>query len=69
MKAKATAGSAQAAASRGAQVETIDLRSLALPLYDGDLEKGAGVPEGAAGQHGVPDPEGGDCPDLDFCRT
>ncbi|HNW61959.1 MAG TPA: NAD(P)H-dependent oxidoreductase [Piscinibacter sp.] len=41
------AAAAQAAASRGAQVETIDLRSLALPLYDGDLEKGAGVPEGA----------------------
>ena len=41
------AAAAQAAASRGAQVETIDLRSLALPLYDGDLEKSAGVPEGA----------------------
>ncbi len=41
------AAAAQAAASRGAQVETIDLRDLALPLYDGDLEKSAGVPAGA----------------------
>jgi NAD(P)H-dependent FMN reductase len=38
---------ALSAQARGAQVETIDLRSLALPLYDGDLEKSAGVPEGA----------------------
>ncbi len=41
------AAAVQAASLRGAQVETIDLRSLALPLYDGDLEKSAGVPEGA----------------------
>jgi chromate reductase, NAD(P)H dehydrogenase (quinone) len=41
------AAAAAAAQSRGAQVDTIDLRSLALPLYDGDLEKNAGVPEGA----------------------
>ncbi len=41
------AAAAQVAASRGAQVDTIDLRSLALPLYDADLEKSAGVPEGA----------------------
>lgn len=41
------AAAAQVALSRGAQVETIDLRSLALPLYDGDLEKSAGVPVGA----------------------
>lgn len=41
------AAAAKAAQSRGAQVETIDLRGLALPLYDGDLEKSAGVPEGA----------------------
>lgn len=40
----AAATSAQA---HGAQVDGIDLRSLALPLYDGDIEKGAGVPEGA----------------------
>lgn len=38
---------AQSARAQGAQVEGIDLRSLALPLYDGDIEKGAGVPEGA----------------------
>ena len=37
----------RSAQARGAQVDTIDLRSLALPLYDGDLEKGSGVPEGA----------------------
>lgn len=38
---------ARAAAARGAQVEHLDLRSLALPLYDADLEKVFGVPEGA----------------------
>ena len=38
---------AKSAQAQGAQVDTIDLRSLALPLYDGDIEKGAGVPEGA----------------------
>jgi NAD(P)H-dependent FMN reductase len=41
------AAAAASAQARGAQVETIDLRNLALPLYDGDLEKSAGVPEGA----------------------
>jgi chromate reductase, NAD(P)H dehydrogenase (quinone) len=38
---------ATSARAHGAQVDGIDLRSLALPLYDGDIEKGAGVPEGA----------------------
>lgn len=38
---------ARAAASRGAQVEHLDLRALALPLYDADLEKTSGVPDGA----------------------
>lgn len=38
---------AQAAAARGARVEQVDLRSLALPLYDADLEKASGVPDGA----------------------
>ncbi len=37
----------QAARARGAQVEHIDLRALALPLYDGDLEQASGVPDGA----------------------
>jgi NAD(P)H-dependent FMN reductase len=37
----------QSAQSRGARIDMIDLRSLALPLYDGDLEKGTGVPAGA----------------------
>jgi NAD(P)H-dependent FMN reductase len=31
----------------GADVELLDLRSLELPLYDGDLEAREGVPEGA----------------------
>jgi NAD(P)H-dependent FMN reductase len=31
----------------GADVELLDLRTLDLPLYDGDLEAGSGVPEGA----------------------
>lgn len=31
----------------GAQVTTLDLRALDLPLYDGDLEARDGVPEGA----------------------
>jgi chromate reductase, NAD(P)H dehydrogenase (quinone) len=38
---------AKVALARGAQVETIDLRSLALPLFDADIEKGPGVPDGA----------------------
>lgn len=38
---------AKVARSHGAQVDHLDLRSLALPLYDGDLEKASGVPEGA----------------------
>jgi chromate reductase, NAD(P)H dehydrogenase (quinone) len=37
----------KAAQARGAQVDTIDLRSLALPLFDGDIEKTSGVPDGA----------------------
>jgi chromate reductase len=36
-----------AARARGAQVSAFDLRALALPLYDGDLEKSQGVPDGA----------------------
>ncbi len=38
---------ARAAIARGAQVETLDLRALGLPLYDADLEKASGVPDGA----------------------
>lgn len=44
---KLLAVAAQAAQARGAQVDTIDLRSLALPLFDADIEKGPGVPDGA----------------------
>jgi len=36
------------ARSAGAEVEPLDLRALALPLYDGDLEAASGVPAGAA---------------------
>lgn len=32
----------------GAQVTTLDLRALALPVYDGDIEADHGVPAGAA---------------------
>ena len=32
----------------GAQTTVLDLRALALPLYDGDIEAGQGVPAGAA---------------------
>lgn len=32
----------------GARVTTLDLRDLALPIYDGDLESAFGVPPGAA---------------------
>ena len=34
------------AVAAGASTGTIDLRALALPLYDGDLEAAQGVPEG-----------------------
>ena len=32
----------------GAQTSVLDLRELALPLYDGDIEAAQGVPAGAA---------------------
>ncbi len=38
---------AQAAQQAGAEVTLLDLRELRLPLYDGDLEKRSGLPEGA----------------------
>ena len=39
----ATAGAKEA----GASVETLDLKQLGLPLYDGDIETESGVPEAA----------------------
>jgi len=42
--AQAAAGLARQA---GAEVSTLDLRSLALPVYDGDVEATSGVPAGA----------------------
>ncbi|MBL8330495.1 MAG: NAD(P)H-dependent oxidoreductase [Rubrivivax sp.] len=38
---------AHAVQAAGAQAETLDLRALDLPLYDGDLEAREGVPPGA----------------------
>ncbi len=36
------------AGTQGAAVESVDLRGLALPIYDGDLEASEGLPAGAA---------------------
>jgi NAD(P)H-dependent FMN reductase len=44
MLSKCAAGALRAA---GAEVTWLDLRELALPLYDGDLEEANGLPEGA----------------------
>src|SRR5260221_4793582 len=38
---------AEGARAAGAEVTMLDLRDLALPLYDGDLEAKEGLPEGA----------------------
>lgn len=38
---------AKLAEARGATVERLDLRALGLPLYDADIEKASGVPDGA----------------------
>lgn len=38
---------ASTARGRGVTVHELDLRALALPLYDGDLENASGIPDGA----------------------
>lgn len=45
---KLVATAADAARRAGAEVTLLDLRDLALPLYDGDLESSLGLPPGAA---------------------
>lgn len=44
---KLIALAADAARAAGAEVTTVDLRDLALPLFDEDLEAASGLPEGA----------------------
>lgn len=44
---KLAAFAAATARAAGLQVSELDLRSLALPVYDGDLEAASGVPAGA----------------------
>lgn len=43
---KLLAATVQDARAAGATVTELDLRALALPIYDGDLEDGAGLPAG-----------------------
>jgi NAD(P)H-dependent FMN reductase len=47
LNAKLARVAAQVARDAGAEVTEVDLRALALPLYDGDLEASQGVPAGA----------------------
>ena len=44
---KLAAVAAQAARAQGAEVTEVDLRALALPVYDGDLEAQGALPPGA----------------------
>lgn len=45
--ARLAAVAARLLAEAGAEVSTLDLRALALPVYDGDIEAASGPPEGA----------------------
>jgi chromate reductase, NAD(P)H dehydrogenase (quinone) len=45
------AAAAAAARKAGAAVTELDLRELALPVYDGDLEAASGIPAGADSLH------------------
>lgn len=47
LNAQLLAKAVEMARERGAVIETIDLRALDLPLYDGDYEEENGLPEGA----------------------
>jgi chromate reductase len=44
---KLLAAVAEAARAAGGEITVVDLKELALPLYDGDLEDAAGMPAGA----------------------
>jgi NAD(P)H-dependent FMN reductase len=44
---KLVALAADAARAAGAEVTVVDLRDLALPVFDGDIEDATGLPEGA----------------------
>ena len=46
LNARLLAAAVHAAKAQGAEVTVLDLRALALPIYDGDLEESSGLPAG-----------------------